>query len=87
MEILFSARFQKERNSLPKQVNVALTKVLKFFVSDPRHPSLQAKKLPGTDKWYARIDRAYRFTYQINDEVIILRRVGTHEILTRERNM
>ena len=86
MEVLFSQRFQKERHGLPKQANFALTKALKFFFSDPKHPSLQVKKLPGTEKWYARVNRAYRFTYQIEGKTITLRRVGTHDILSRERN-
>jgi len=86
MELLFSPRFQKERLSLPKHVSFELDKALKFFVSDPRHPSLRAKKLPDTNYWYARIDRAYRFTYSIEGETVTLRRVGTHDILTRERH-
>jgi hypothetical protein len=46
-----------------------------------RYPGLSVRKMSGqTEIWEARIDEHYRFTFQIVDEVMILRRVGTHEI-------
>jgi len=84
--IVFLGRFHKDGYGLPKAIQKKLDKVLEIFRNNYRHPSLQTKKLPGTDFWYARVDRAYRFTYQIEGETIILRRVGTHDILNRERD-
>ena len=86
--ILFpTSSFKSETADLPKKTQILLKKSLDLLLENYRHPSLQAKKLPGTDFWYARVDRSYRFTYQINKETIILRRVGTHDILTHERHL
>lgn len=62
-----------------------LDKALGFLLENPHHPSLRSKKLPGTEIWYARITRAYRFTFIIEGDVITLRRAGTHAILKKER--
>lgn len=78
--------FRRDYRSLPKQVQQALDKALGFLFDNPRHPSLRARKLPGSDTiWYARIDRGYRFTFQYQDNRILLRRAGTHDILSKER--
>ncbi len=67
------------------KIQRALDKTLKLLLNNARHPSLQAKKLPGTEIWYARISRDYRVTFQYAKDFIILRRAGTHDILNRER--
>lgn len=85
MKLLFTQPFQRDYRVLPPDVKRALSKALKFLLSNPRHPSLQAKKIPGTEIWYARTSRAYRFTFQLEGETVTLRRVGTHAILSRER--
>ncbi len=85
MKITYAEPFQKDYGELPTRIQRALYKALKFLLENPRHPSLQAKKLPGTFIWYARVTSAYRFTFQFTNDSIILRRVGTHAILNRER--
>lgn len=85
MRVVFTQPFKKDYRSLPPKVQRALDKALKFLLMDPRHPSLRAKKLPGTFIWYARISRAYRFTFQYDRNSVILRRAGTHSVLSKER--
>ena len=85
MKILFSEPFKKDYDGLSAEVRQALDKALKFLIINPRYPSLRAKKLPQTSIWYARITRGYRFTFQFNNNMITLRRVGTHSILDKER--
>ena len=85
MKIVFTEPFKKDYESVTPQVQRALNKALKFLLNNPYHPSLHTKKLPGTSIWYARITRAYRFTFQFEKEEIILRCTGTHDILARER--
>jgi len=85
MRFIFTEPFQRDYKDLPNTVKRALDKALKFLFENPRHPSLRAKKLPGTDIWYARISRAYRFTFQYENGTMILRRAGTHNILNNER--
>lgn len=85
MKLVFTEPFHRDYLVLPPDIKRALDKALKFLLSNPRHPSLQAKKIPGTEIWYARASRAYRFTFQLKDDTITLRRVGTHAVLSRER--
>ena len=85
MKLVFTEPFKKDYEDLPAKVRSALDKALVFLITSPRHPSLRAKKLPSTEIWYARVSRNYRFTFQHAGDFIILRRVGTHDILQRER--
>lgn len=85
MKLFFTEPFKKDYEDLPTRARSALDKALKFLIDNPNHPSLRAKKLPGTDIWYARITSYYRFTFQFVGELVILRRAGTHDILKRER--
>jgi len=85
MEIIYTEPFQRDYNDFPELVQKALEKALRFLMQNMRHPSLRVKKLPGTSIWYGRITKSHRFTFQPNENTIILRRVGTHAILTKER--
>lgn len=53
-------------------------KQLNFLAQDPRHPSLQTRKLIG-DIWYFRIDQSYRATFQWDHSTITLRNVDSHD--------
>jgi mRNA-degrading endonuclease YafQ of YafQ-DinJ toxin-antitoxin module len=85
MKVIYTDPFRRDYSRLQADIQNALDKALLFLFKNPRHPSLRAKKLPGTSIWYARITRAYRFTFQYSDSLIILRRAGTHDMLTKER--
>ena len=86
MKLVFTAPFRRDYQSLPAKVQRALDKALVFLLANPRHPSLRAKKIQGTDIWYTRASRAHRFTFQLEGDTATLRRVGTHAILARERS-
>jgi len=85
MRVVFTEPFKKDYEELPSKIQRVLNKALKFLIKNPRHPSLRIKKFPSTSIWYGRLSRAYRFTFQQSGEVVILRRVGTHRILDKER--
>lgn len=85
MKVVFTELFKRDYVGLPPEARQAFDKAIKFFLANPRHPSLQTKKLPHTSIWYARLSRGYRFTFEYNKDVVILRRVGTHDILNKER--
>lgn len=85
MKVIYTDPFKRDYNRLPSDIQGALDKALSFLLKNPRHPSLRSKKLPGTSLWYARITRAYRLTFQYSDNLVILRRAGTHDILAKER--
>jgi len=57
---------------------------LEYLIRNPRHPSLRVKKLRGTDKFEIRVSKGYRLTFRYADDVLELRRVGTHDILKKE---
>lgn len=81
MTIRVSRRFIKQRKKLPPPVEKKLKRQIKRLVENREHPSLNIKKMRARDDIYeARIDYHYRMTFQINDDVLILRQVGTHQI-------
>lgn len=57
---------------------------MEYLIRNPRHPSLRVKKLRGTDKFEIRVSKGYRLTFRYADDVLELRRVGTHDILKKE---
>lgn len=82
MEVYRTQSFERDFGGLPKEVQNQFERKLGFFLSNPFHPSLQSKKMGGTQGiWEARISKGYRFTFMFQDHVCILRRVGTHDIL------
>ena len=57
---------------------------LEYLAQDIRHPGLRAKKVSGaSDIWEARVDLHHRFTFKIVRDRVLLRRVGTHDILRK----
>ncbi len=84
MKVLHTDSFRKDFQHLPVQIQKQAEKQLSLFLSNPRHPSLHTKKMEGfRNLWEGRITRAYRFTYLIQADTYILRRIGTHDILKR----
>jgi len=64
MKIVFSSRFTKEYRNLSNTIQVLTDKQLRFLAVDLRHPSLQVKKVQGTnDIFEGRVTRSYRFTF------------------------
>jgi mRNA-degrading endonuclease RelE of RelBE toxin-antitoxin system len=76
--------FAKNFHKLPENIKKAVHKQLALLLSNPRHPSLNFKKMQDPrDIWEARISDSYRFTFQIKGDIYILRKVGTHDILKK----
>jgi mRNA-degrading endonuclease RelE of RelBE toxin-antitoxin system len=84
MKFSFSDRFKKDYKSLPKPIQNAIDKQIFLLKENPNHPSLDIKKMRGRKNvWRCKAIRGYRFTLQIEEEVYIFRRVGTHDILNK----
>jgi addiction module RelE/StbE family toxin len=82
MQLLRTERFKKDFKRLSAEIQERTGKALELFVSNPRHPSLNVKKMEGTpDIWELRVSDNYRITFQRVAEGILLRRVGTHNAL------
>ena len=51
---------------------------------DLKHPSLETKKLKGTNSiWEARASKSLRITFNLKGKLITLRTVREHKILNR----
>ena len=82
MQLLRTERFKKDFQRLPHDVQERAGKVLELLVANLRHPSLHAKKMEGApDIWELRVSDNYRITFQFVHEGVLLRRIGTHNIL------
>jgi mRNA interferase RelE/StbE len=76
--------FLKDYRTLQAEIRNQVDKQLTYLIQNPRHPSLRAKKLKGTDKFELRVSKGYRLTFRVIESVLELRRVGTHDILKKE---
>lgn len=81
----FSNRFKKEYADLPKEVQETFDKKFRLFLNNTYHPSLRVKKIKGTEnRWEGSVTMNYRFTFQISEDTVLFRRIGTHNVLKRE---
>ena len=84
MQLFRTERFKKDFQRLPSDVQGRAAKALELFVANRRHPSLHVKKMEGTpDIWELRVSDNYRVTFQFVQEGVLLRRIGTHDLLRR----
>lgn len=87
MKLTFTERFVEEYESLPQRLQKQVDKALGFLLKNPRHPSLQTKKLEGVrdpvgrDLWEARVTRGYRILFTILGDTYLLYRVGPHKLV------
>jgi mRNA-degrading endonuclease RelE of RelBE toxin-antitoxin system len=83
MKIQTTKPFDRDYDALPELIKDRADKQFALLLENPNHPSLRLKKIKGPlDIWEGRIIKSYRFTFQVSKEIYILRRIGTHAILT-----
>lgn len=69
MQIQLTRRADKDYAGLSAQLRRQVDKQFNLLVGNLRHPSLDAKKYGGTDDvWQGRVNRDYRFYFQIVDD-------------------
>lgn len=84
MEIKITKHFTDGYQSLPDEVKRCATKQISLLIDNINHPSLRAKKMKGMRNiWEARITKDYRFTFQIEGNAYILRKIGKNEEVLR----
>lgn len=84
MKLSFTKTFIRNYRKLPSKMQQQTDKQLELLLSDPKHPSLNTKKMNDPrDVWEGRITYSYRFTFQIHEDQYILRNIGTHDILRK----
>ena len=76
--------FDRSFKRLPKRVRDEVLEKLDRFLDDPTHPSLRVKRIRGTDRlWAMSITMNYRLTFEVDEQRVLLRRIGTHDVLRR----
>lgn len=81
MTLRFSRPFIKDYDTLTPPVRKKVDKALRLLGHDLQHPSLRVRKMVNQPAYYeARVDVHYRMTFEKQQEVLFMRRVGTHEI-------
>jgi len=82
MKLFFTKTFVRNYRKLPPEIQKAVDKQLGLLLSNSQHPSLNLKKMNDPRKiWEGRITASYRFTFQIEGDTYVLRKVGTHDTL------
>ncbi len=80
MALIFTNRFKKAYQRLPQTIQNKVKKALRLLLENPKHPSLHIKRIQGTDKIFeGRIDLKYRFSFEYDNEDILLRNVDNHD--------
>jgi mRNA-degrading endonuclease RelE of RelBE toxin-antitoxin system len=76
--------FLKDYRKLPEEIKPRVDKQLSLLLENPRHPSLRLNKLKGTQIFEIRINGGYRLTISYGENVLVLRRVGIHDVPRKE---
>lgn len=80
MRIILPDPVKRRVSKFPVNIQRKLEKQLMFLIEDVRHPSLHARKMSGEiNKYEARIDYHYRFTYAMSNDTVTILAVGLHD--------
>ena len=83
-ELVFTPTFERLFKRLPKRIRDETYGKLALFLQDPAHPSLRVKRIRGAGRiWEMSITMNYRLTFEVDEERVLLRRIGTHDVLRR----
>lgn len=79
MNVCYTDRFERQYRALPEQLKVKVDKQIRLLAENLRHPSLRAKKYDESrGLWQARVDRRYRFYFEVQGDTCILLSVIPH---------
>ena len=79
MKIDYLPRALEALEEAPVAVRKAFFKQVLFLEKDLRHPSLRAKKYDETkDRWQARVNRDWRFYFNIVGDTYVIRDIIQH---------
>ena len=79
MRLAYAPEFKRRFADLPRPIQKKFERQVGFLLRDIHHPSLRAKKyMESSDIWQARVDRTYRFFFQISEDTYILLTIAAH---------
>lgn len=80
MRLQYTQRFERAYISLEASDAARAAKAIHLLAGDMRHPGLRVKKVQGTsDIWEARASHSLRLTFELHEDLLILRSVGPHD--------
>lgn len=80
MRLQYTERFERAYISLEADDAVRVARAIHLLAGELRHPGLRVKKVQGTrDIWEARASHSLRITFEIHEDLLILRNVGPHD--------
>lgn len=80
MRVQYTQRFERAHVSLQAGDAARVAKAIRLLAVDMRHPGLRIKRVQGTsDIWEARASHSLRLTFEIHEDLLILRNVGLHD--------
>ncbi len=80
MRLIFTPHFHKKTSQFPQHLKELIQTKLELFFDNPKHPSLQSKKIQGTESIFeSRINSDIRFTWEFQEDSIVLRNIGYHD--------
>jgi len=83
-KIEFTKKFVRLYKNLDKKSCTLIDKAIALLAKNPHHPSLRVKKIKGTKNiWEASAGMSIRITFELSENVIQLRNVGTHDQVFR----
>ena len=88
-ELFLTRTFERLFKKLPKAIQDQAFEKLALFLEDLSHPSLRVKKinnpfilrLSKDAIWELSVTMNYRITFEVEGERVLLRRIGTHDVL------
>jgi len=78
MKSAINEEFLKTYRRLPKEVRERARASYRLFRDNPYHPSLQFKRLEGTNTYSVRIGRSYRAFGKLKNDTITWFWIGSH---------
>lgn len=80
MRLQYTDRFRRAYRALSTEDRQQVQKALRRLAENPRYPGLHVKKMRGVRGiWEAQASRALRITFEMHEDVLILRNVGYHD--------
>lgn len=74
-----SKNANQQLQKLPRKIQRKFIKQLNFLLQNQKHPSLRSRRMSGSEKFEARIDRKNRFTYLAQNDEILIITIGPHD--------
>jgi len=82
VEFRTTRTFDRSFSALPAKIQKRAFDKLALYENDHRHPSLRVKKVEGTSGiWEMSVSKDYRITFQQEGNAVLLRNIGSHDIL------